>query len=282
MKKITLALLLLIFSFLLFGCSAYTAPEPTLSPTATPQELLPTDTAAPTVTSTPTPLTTPIPNENGLTLEENEVFGIIDLDSLTFKPVHGSQEAILERHAAEKGDLHSFGIEIVIDSGGHQYQAVEDAGANGGLVVNLSRDGEIIFQADAGDVGPICALHGLWVEDGHWVLEFAHVTNTTEGNAVYSDAVGQVYRDGVSLNEGYGYEEIFGYQLLDGKPFFFYLLDGRIHLSYDGETLPIWYDEVHHYKCCSGAMLNPVMGINWVGFWGIREGVTYYTEIGKY
>jgi hypothetical protein len=282
MKKLTLTLSLIILSFLLYGCTGNTTPEPTLAPITTTQVTNPTEATAPITVKTSTPLTTPISNENGLTLEENEVFGIIDLDSLTFKPVHGSQEAILERHAAEKGDLYSFGIEIVIDSGGHQYTARYDDGANGGLVVNLSRDGEIIFQSDAGDVSPIGPLWGLWVEDGRWVLEIAYVTNTTEGNAVYSDAVGQVYRDGVSLNEEYGYDEIFGYQLLAGKPFFFYLLDGRIHLSYDGETLPIWYDEVHHYQCCSGGMLNPRMGSNWVGFWGIREGVTYYTEIGKY
>lgn len=282
MKKITLTLSLLILSFLIFGCTENTTPEQTSSPIITVQQELPSDTESPITTGTFTPLTTPIPNENGLTIEENEVFGIIDLDSLTFKPVHGSKEAILERHAAEKGERFSFGIEIVIDSGGHQYIARYDDGANGGLVVNLSRDGEIIFQVDPGDVGPIGALYGLWVEDGHWVLEIAYITTTTVDNGIYSNAVGQVYRDGVSLNEQYGYEEIFGYQLLAGKPFFFYRLDGKIHLSYDGETLPIWYDEVHHYKCCSGGMLNPVMGSNWVGFWGMRDGVTFYTEIGRY
>ncbi len=282
MKKLILTLSLIIFPFLLFGCSAYTAPEPTLSPTATSQKAIPTDTEAPFATATSTPLTTPIPNENGLTIEENEIIKIINPDSLTFKPVHGSKEAIFERHAAEKGERYSFGIGIVIDSGGHQYTARYDDGANGGLVVNLSRDGEIIFQVDAGDGGSVGPLHGLWVEDGHWVLEIAHVTNTTEGNAVYSDAVGQVYRDGVSLNEQYGYEEIFGYQPLAGKPFFFYKLDGKIHLSYDGEDLPIWYDEVYHYRCCSGGMLNPTMRSNWVGFWGIRDNITYYTEIGRY
>ena len=282
MKKITLTLSLIILSSLLFGCTENITPEATLSPTATPQDIFPTVTETPIATATTEPLPTPIPNEYGLTIEEYEIIGIIDLDSLTFRPVHGSKEAIFERHAAEKGESYSFGIGIVIDSNGHQYTAKYDDGADGNLVINLLQDGEIIFQMDPGDVGPIGALYGLWVEDGHWVLETAYVTNATEGNAVYTNAVGQVYRDGISLNEEYGYEEIFGYQLLAGKPFFFYKLDGKIHLSYDGETLPIWYDEVRHYSCCSGAMLNPRMGTNWVGFWGIREGVTYYTEIGKY
>ena len=282
MKKLILALSLIIFSLLLFGCAGNTTPEQLPSPTATSSEIIPTLTTEPTVTDASAQLTTPIPNDIGLTIEENEVIGEPSLEPLIFTPVHSSQQEILERHASEKGSPYSFGMEIVIDSEGHQYKAVEDTGANGGMVINILQDEEIIFQVDAGDVSPISPLWGLWVEDSHWVLEISHVTNTTEGNAVYSNAIGQVYRDGVSLNEGYGYEEIFGYQLLDGKPFFFYLLDGRIHLSYDGETLPIWYDEVHHYQCCSGGMLNPRMGINWVGFWGIREGVTYYTEIGKY
>ncbi|MBG0786056.1 MAG: hypothetical protein H0S79_13245 [Anaerolineaceae bacterium] len=281
MKKITLTLSLIILSSLLFGCTANTTPEQPALPTATPTEVIPTDVEEPIATATSEPLPTPIPNEYGLTIEEYEIIGIIDLDSLTFKPVYGSKEAIFERHAAEKSEQYSYGTEMDVDSEGHQYRA-DEADDNGSVIVTVFKDDESIFQVNAGDISPISPLRRLWIEDDHWMLEIAYITTTTVDNGIYSNAVGQVYRDGVSLNEEYGYEEIFGYQLLDGKPFFFYKLDGKIHLSYDGETLPIWYDSVRHYSCCSGAMLNPRMGTNWVSFWGEREGVMYYTEIGKY
>ncbi len=278
MKKQIQAMSLIVLAILLCGCSGNDTPEQALAPTATSSEIIPTLTTEPTVTDASAQLTTPIPNETGLTIEENEVIGEPSLEPLAFTPVHGSQQEILERHADEKGGVYSFGMEISADSGGHDYQANESDDDQGGMVVTVSLDGEMIFEVDAGDISPINPLQSFWVNDGHWVLEIAYVDISSEDSFV----VGKVYQDGVSLNEQYGYEEIFGYQLLAGKPFFFYKLDGQIRLSYDGETLPIWYDEVHHYKCCSGAMLNPVMGSNWVGFWGVRDGVTYYTEIGKY
>ena len=281
MKKITLTLSLLILSSLLFGCTENTPPEQTSSPIITLEQELPSDTESPITTDTSTPLTTPIPNENRLTIEENEVIGIIDLDSLTFKPVHGSKEAILERHASEKGEVYSFLSRYSATDGTHTYEA-DESSVGHDVTITVNRDGETIFEESAGDSSPTAPIRGLWMDDGHWVLEFAYITTNNIDNTIYTDAVGQVYRDGVSLNEEYGYEEIFGYQLLDGKPFYFYKLDGIIHLSYDGETLPIRYDEVYHYNCCSGASVNPVAGTNWVGFWGERDGVTYYTEIGKY
>jgi hypothetical protein len=94
---------------------------------------------------------------------------------------------------------------------------------------------------------------------------------------------GQVFRDGVLLNDQYGYQEMFNYRLLNGKPMYFYQKDGKIHLSYDGTDLPLVYDEVPHYGCCSnGELNNPSSGPNWLTFWGLRAGTLYYVQIGRY
>lgn len=275
MKNLIKSITLILLACLLFGCSG----TPTPTQTATPQEVVPIDTETPGETSTS--LTTPIPNENGLTIEENEIVGQPDLDSLSLNPAHGSEEAIRDRHAEEKGEVYLFLSRNSATDGTHTYEANESAVGHD-VTITVTRDGETIFEESAGDSSPTAPIRGLWMDDGHWVLEFAYITTTNVDNTNYTNAVGQVTRDGVSLNEQYGYDEIFGYQLLDGKPFYFYTLDGKIHLSYDGEDLPIAYDEVYHYNCCSSARFNPVAGTNWVGFWGVREGVTYYTEIGRY
>lgn len=72
---------------------------------------------------------------------------------------------------------------------------------------------------------------------------------------------------------------MFGFQLLDGKPFYFFKKDDRIYISYDHQELPLTYDEIPHYQCCSAGGLNAVAGPNWVGFFGRRGEVWYYTEI---
>ena len=134
----------------------------------------------------------------------------------------------------------------------------------------------MIFHSNDWYPGPIEVLRGLWVSGTHWTLEIAGISR------VYGDPTGQLYLDGVLLNQKYGYQEMFGYQLLDNKPFYFYKKDGRIHLSYAGQDLPLVYDQVPHYGCCSNGELNPRSGPNWLNFWGRRGTHWYYVQIGRY
>lgn len=288
MKPSKKILILIMTSVVLVSCSpniaSEQAPQMTSTPakaTRTPTQPAPTQNSTSTAAPTPGPLPTAIPNESGLTIEENEIIGDIDFEPLTFEPVHGSQEAILERHAEEKERPSGNLISVVINEEDRltasEYFASPEEG-----IVTLRLNNEIIFEVGIGEGSTVTNLRGLWVEDGDWVLEVAHVTSVKQDNTVHLEIIGQVYRNGVNLNDLYGYEEIFGYQHLDDKPFYFYKLDGKIHLSYDGKDLPIWYDKVWHYGCCSIGVLNPKAASNWIGFWGIRDGVWYYTEIGQY
>ncbi len=292
MKALTKWVILILLSLSVYGCSQTTPTEKPVSKTAihlnaTPHDSQPTLTLTLSPTATSMPLTTPISNNIGLTIEENEIIGEISLDPLNFQPVQGSQQDIFARHVMEKGTPYSLQAEFAQNgayilypvSGDSHFKAIT-AGDSGKLT--LQQDEVTIFQIDTGEVSPISTLRGLWGDDEHWILEIAFVTNIVEGNSVFSNAVGQIYQDGVLLNEQFGFEEMFGFQLLDGKPFYFYKKDGKIYLSYDAEVLPVVYDEIPHYRCCSGAALNPIAGTNWIGFFGQRDGVWYYTEIGRY
>ena len=288
MKPSKKILILIMTSVALVSCSpniaSEQAPQMTSTPakaTRTPTQPAPTQNSTSTAAPTPGPLPTAIPNDFGLTIEENEMVGDLQLDPMSFNPVHGSQDAILERHEDEKENIYQHNNYIEIDEN-NTLEAITYFAAKDDGVVMLQQNGETIFEADVGDGSPIDPFHGLWVEDGHWILEVAYVTSVKQDNTVHLEIIGQVYRNGVNLNDLYGYEEIFGYQHLDDKPFYFYKLDGKIHLSYDGKDLPIWYDKVWHYGCCSIGVLNPKAASNWIGFWGIRDGVWYYTEIGQY
>lgn len=267
---------LILLAFFITGCSHNILTQTEISATTTPlsctstgQSQTPTPAFSSIATATIMTLSAPIPNDYGLTIEENVILG------------QEHYEAVLRRHAQEKEKPYKNILPDPIN-GNTPFKAFLDLHAGNTVRVVLQQDGITVFEADGGDVSPIEPLRGLWGDQDHWILEIAFVTNKIEGNVVYSNPVGQIYRDGTLLNELFGYEEMFGYQLIDDKPFYFYKKDGRIHLSFNDEDLPITYDEIIHYRCCSGAEKNPVAAGNWVGFWGLRDGVWYYTEIGRY
>ncbi len=232
-------------------------------------------------------------NSMGLTIDENKIIGSIGLEPLTFQPEHGTQEEVLGRRQSEKEtryirevDLEAGMPVIYPITGEEAYEArayLRQEGAATKIWVKLEHSGITLLEVPAGDPGPIDPLQGLWVDsDGNWVLELAFVTNTTQGNEIRSEVTGQIYRNGELLNQKYGFDEMFGYQFLDGKPFYFFKQGGGIYLSYDNQVLPLTYDEIPHYSCCSAAQLNPISAPNWVGFFGRRGDVWYYTEVGSY
>jgi hypothetical protein len=109
-------------------------------------------------------------------------------------------------------------------------------------------------------------VNGFVVWGDHWALELED----------------QVIVDGEDMGPKLGHDKVFGFQLLGGKPFYFYEADGVIRLSYDGETLPQTYDEVPHNQCCEPAMFNPQSNEDMVAFHGLRAGTWYYVEAGAY
>jgi hypothetical protein len=150
------------------------------------------------------------------------------------------------------------------------------------VTVEVSRDGRAIYSIPAGDGSPINTLQGLWYFSDHWVLEIAHVDQHISGNEISLDSFGQVVEDGVILNDRYGYQEAFGYQLMNGKPFYFFKQDGRIGISYDSQEIPLGYDTIPHYGCCSAAAANPRHAHKMVAFFAQRSRKWYYVEIGVY
>jgi hypothetical protein len=107
-------------------------------------------------------------------------------------------------------------------------------------------------------------VRGLWREDDSWLLDLADV----------------FIKDGEILNETYGYQAMFTYRQINDKPFYFYQQDGDIFLSYDGQTLPVTYQEVlHKPSCCSAAMVNMTLGYDGLAFYGLQDGFWVYTII---
>jgi len=233
----------------------------------------------------------------GVTIEEYQLKDAPSLDPLTFIPVNGTQEEILSKHQQERGNSfpdNSFfqdglpGFSVTV--GDEKILALltftnytTDEGVFQKGTVQVTGNGKELYSIQAGDASPLKNLQGLWGYSNHWVLEIAYVDLTIPPqNEISLDVQGQLYQDGELLNDRNDYKEAFNFQMMNGKPFYFFDRDGKIGISYNGQEVILGYSQIPHYQCCSAAQLNPRKAKDMVAFFGQREGKWYYVEIGVF
>ncbi len=218
----------------------------------------------------------------GLTVEEHPLVAQPTLDPLAFTPVQGTMVDVTAKHAAERANtfpdtssyvdgLFSLRAQFGSDTLTATLQYAPDGGAGW---VTVSRNGTDIYRIDVGMSSPITPLRGLWVYDGHWVLETVDIT--------LDRAIGQLTRDGELLNASLGYSDVFGFQLMHGQPFYFFRRDAGLGFSYDGHEVLAAYDEIPHYGCCSEAQVNAHQAQDMVAFFARRNQTWYYVEVGVF
>ncbi len=158
------------------------------------------------------------------------------------------------------------GDEVLREAPVYAGNALIEAWYEGSGVV-VTSDGEHVFSTPA-EFMVDYPLKGLYAWQDHWVLEVD----------------GEVFIDGENLNDVMDYAKIFGWHLVDGHPFYFFIdkQDGRTGVSYNGTVLEQEYDQVIHYACCEPAAFNPGFSERMVWFFALRDGMWYYVEMGVY
>jgi predicted small lipoprotein YifL len=139
--------------------------------------------------------------------------------------------------------------------------------------VAVSDGQQEIYRIETGKGSPIPALRGIWIYDDHWVLEANFYTDDNPFN-------GHIIQDGILLNDEYGYEAAFGFQTIAGKPFYLFKRNGKIDAWYAGQEIPLGFDEIPHYGCCSSGELNPRQWTTMIAFFGIRGKTWHFVQIG--
>lgn len=206
----------------------------------------------------------------------------IRVDSLTFTPLLHDQLPI---NAAAGSELRIQREKVTI--GGAEYFARHISTAGSPSRVVVEKDGELVFTAlDTGsegqDLGIVSGVRGgikLFTKvDESWLLEVARekAEETGDGEAMLK-ASGYLYLDGESINEKYGYDSAFNFQILAGKPFFFFEREGKTGFSYNWEEFDLPFETIIHYACCSAGLNNPREFENLVAF-VVSDGavMTYY------
>ncbi len=288
--KINNILMVLLVALIAASCApAMTAASPSSAP-------IPTLTFSPVP---PTPGSTPIPpikpsfamDIGELSILEFELKEPPDSESRSFQPVNGTEAAILAEYWVEQdhftqmshtADYMSLGDGTQFFTStwdGKEIRAEEnfrDAGSVDTRTILVTADNrELLRLKIEHAVMPSSSLRGLWVFDTEWFIET--VANESQQNPF---GVGEVFQTGQSLNALHGYDETFSFQSLAGKPFYFFKKNHKIGIIYDGQSLPVEYDHIPHYGCCSAGGINPIQSENMVSFFARHGRKWYYIEIG--
>jgi hypothetical protein len=269
---------LLILGLALAACGPAATPTPGPMP-------IPSLTPTPTVEPTAIPrLTSTVTIEpTALHLEEHKLSAAPQADPFAFQPVDGTQDSMLAIHGAQRADRYPNAQTTL-----HDNPALSSIGDDTGLTAELVtasgnppqqtalvwRGDRQIFSTDAGLPSPVMPLQGLWTYGGHWALEILYSTPDVWA--------GQVFIDGKLINKANNYDEAFSFQLLDGKPFFFYMRGGQAGYWYDGGDTNLGYSQIPHYNCCAESTLNPVQARQMVAFFAQRGQTWYYDELGVF
>lgn len=219
--------------------------------------------------------------KSSLSIEEHAIAAVDwEGENLGFEPREGTRDAIMATHAEERAQP-AMTFTPPITLGSDSINAVERY-TGSQVAVDVTRNDLLVMTVEAGVISPINNFRGLWVAGEQWFLEVAHVKeNPTDPNAAFI-IWGEVFADGSSLNEKHGYDEAFNFQILDGKPFFFFSKDGELGFSYDGRETTLGYKDIPHYQCCSASAFNPLPAEKMVSFFAVKEDVQYYVEIGAF
>jgi len=132
------------------------------------------------------------------------------------------------------------------------------------LTYQVELDSQAVYSGTAVAMGAYMPLRSLTTWDGHWVLEVDD----------------HLIIDGQDLGETMGYDAAFGFTLIHGQPFYFFEQQGKVRMSYGGQTLPNVYDYVVHNMCCEASMHNPLVLGDAVLFHARWNGTWYFVEVG--
>jgi formylglycine-generating enzyme required for sulfatase activity/heat shock protein HslJ len=229
----------------------------------------------PDATSTPSPIPPCLQARQGssqLIVEEHRLkIGpmIPQVEGPYFETADGETAGILAKNECyHSGQALYSSFPVMI--GDHQLEFDDSGGMGDELQVTL--DNRLVY----GTLTRPCAyteLKGGWGYDGHWVIELG----LPEQDSIFPTK-GQIVQDAQDLNAACGYDESYNFALLGGRPFYFYQKEGGSGIFYDGQELPLPYDEIPHYLCCSAGATNPETFPNMVRFFGRRGEQWYYVE----
>jgi hypothetical protein len=141
--------------------------------------------------------------------------------------------------------------------------------------VDVYLDNKAVYHKQFNAVSVYGFYDGPWTYGEHWALVL--LDSTPDGQQGWNPYT-RLIQDGQDVSEANGYQQAFNFAMLDGKPFYFYQKADKIGISFDGKEIAPGYDEIPHYQCCSGSLLNPATSMKMAWFFARRGNDWYYVE----
>lgn len=273
MKRISVFALFCIV--LLSGCGLAT-PYPTATPT-----LFPTITVVPSAILSPFPTATITATHypakvfelgNGITLIESIAWKDSgDSGTLYYDLIDSYQNAMGKYQKVRLDFDEPFNV-AVTEIDGESFR------------LEVINSGVVIFTTNIKNTAGVPGLIGAWRFDNHWAIEII----TTHPTSVKSDgthmgALADIIVDGQSLKEAKGFQEVFGFQTIRDRPFYFFNRNDSYGVSYAGVDISLGkfgYDEIVYRSYWGGYDREPMPYENAVSFWAKKDGNSYWVLIG--
>jgi hypothetical protein len=249
--------------------------RPAQNPTPTAMQstrILASTATSPGRVFTPQASNTPWIFPSGLSIEEDPLAKPPEIEPLVILPLDGlTQAEVIDRHKSDWGETFSpyeyysvGGGDLWVMQGNDKLEAAWGPTENGKVTARVTRNGNVIFSMVINPPGTTSPTRVLTVYADHWLFETAQKKTPSPPTTRFVDSFfkGEIFVDGQSLN--------------------FYKRAGKTGVSFDGQDIPLGYDGVWHYGCCSGGELNPRMAENFIGFFAWRADQWYYTGIGVF
>lgn len=185
---------------------------------------------------------------SNLLLDEWELTKGSTRDRVSFTPVLGTREQILEKYQGLYFDI--FPSPLIQGYNRMMLQEreliVNEKIASSKSTIHVFYDGTEITQIDAGyNFPPTTNIWGVWTYENHWIMEYVSVFHDPYGN---NYKLGNIIWDGESLNTKFNYQESFGLTAINGKLFYFFRRNDRFGFSYNGIEYDTDYESIVHYQ----------------------------------
>jgi hypothetical protein len=123
-------------------------------------------------------------------------------------------------------------------------------------------DGEKVFEFSSRAPIPIDHIHGFFVWEGDWILEYYNT----------------IIISGVNLNKKHGYDASYFVSVIGSNLLYFAKKDNRIYLVENQNLTDYYYYDVVAYQCCDYTRFNPTFSKNILTFYARRDKNTYFVQ----
>lgn len=162
-----------------------------------------------------------------------------------------------------------------LESFGEDFEIRSTNNDNQSWTIEILKSGEQVYITDVASLSDVSGLVAAWAYNGHWAIEFIPLDSE---NRSMTDIV----IDGQSICDMNNYQTAFGFQTIDGRPFYFFKKDDIYGVSYNMADVMLEdqaYDEILYHNFWIAFDPDPAAYEHGVRFWAKAGDEEYFNVL---